>query len=189
MSSLWLALLFTFLPGILAQAQCTTVELPIAQGGILAGAQADVDRITVTEVASDHIRLAFSLSLLSNRDVAVRQISFENMRLNDVPFYATPMVERLRLVAGQKLALANPVQVALYYRDLDSVRPLEQLLRESQASVEGTLHLDVELSLLQRVALLAGRGNVPVTLRRQLPIEVPGGPLGRAAAIGNPHSS
>ncbi|MFQ5926614.1 MAG: hypothetical protein ACE5MH_04175 [Terriglobia bacterium] len=161
--------------------QCTTVEAAeFARVQPVAGV---VEKIALAGVTTDHIELALTLVLTATRDATVRQISFEKLRLNDLPFYAAPVTERFQLAAGQRVPLPHPLELTVYYRDREAGRPLVVLLAESRIRIEGTAYLKVELGPLTKIFLFMRRARVPVTFRQEIPLELPGGELMRAAAL------
>jgi len=184
----WFAMLVVSWPVSVAQAQCTSTDAlaSASQDGtsLVADFHVDLDEVKVSQVASDHIQFALSFSVRSNRDVSVRQVSFEKMRLNELPFYAPPLEEPLKLIAGQRFALPHQVQATFYYRDLESLRPLELLVREGNVRAEGTLYVDIQLNLIDKAVLLARRARLPLAMRKDMPVEIPGGAFARTAALG-----
>jgi len=184
----WFPILFLSWPVGVARAQCTSNDASARslqdETSPVADFHVDLDQVTVSHVASDHIQLALSFSVLTDRDVSVREVSFANMRLNELPFYAPALEDRLKLIAGQRLVLPHQVQATFYYRDLESLRPLELLVREGSARAEGTLYVDLQLNLIDKAVLLARRVRMPLAVRKDLPVEIPGGALARTAALG-----
>ena len=168
------------------KAQCSMVPEE-SQGALAAAAppsvDAQIEKATVADLGRDHMRLALSLALLSKNDLTVRQITFENMRINGIPFYTAPITDRLQLQAKQKFELPQPLQLTVYYRDADSLKPLAELAEQSKAHVEGTLYIDVELKALQKFFLMTGKAHVPASISMDVPVEIPGGTLGRAGAV------
>jgi hypothetical protein len=145
--------------------------------------QVDVEKVQLADVSREGVRLGISLSVLSGQDVRVQQVSFENLRANDVPVYIAPSTEPFRLVKGQSVRFPRPLQVSIYYRDLDTVQPLVVMLQEGRIRLDGTLTMDLELPVAAKVALLSRRGRVRVNFRQALPAELPGGELVRKGAI------
>jgi len=181
-----IALLLTPIFSVPAAAQCRMV--PEESAGALApsappSVEAQMGKITVADLARDHLRLALTLALISKSDLTVRQITFENLRVNGIPFYAAPLTDRLQLPAKQRFEMPQPLQLTVYYRDTDSLRPLSALAEQGKAHVEGTLYLDVELKALQKFFLMTGKAHVPASFSMDVPVEIPGGTLGRAGAV------
>ena len=176
---------------ITAHAQCVAVPMVSAGEKPGAGESADpkpvvtaqVEKFTVDSVASDRIQLAVHLAWTSSRDAKVRSIAFENLRGNGLQFYAPPLNEELVVTAGKRTSFSHPVQATIYYRDLDNLRPLQQLITEQRVHIEGTAYLEVELSTLQKVLTLHSHVRVPVRFQQDVPVELAGGPTMRAAAL------
>ena len=167
-------------------AQCRVV--PEESEGALAAApppsaDAQLEKMAVADVGRDHLRLALSLGLLSKNELTVRQITFEGLRVNGIPFYVAPVTDRIQLPAKQQFELPQPLQLTVFYRDADSLKPLTELAEQGKAHVEGTLYLDVELKALQKFFLGTGKAHVPVSFSRDVPVEIPGGTLARAGAV------
>jgi len=172
--------------GSRTMAQCSMVPEE-SQGTLAAPAPPSVDaqleKASMGDITRDHLSLALSLALLSKSDLTVRQITFENMRVNGVPFYTAPLTSRLQLQAGQKFELPQPLQLTVYFRDVDSLKPLSALAEQGKAHAEGTLYLDVELKAMQKLFLFTSRAHVPVSFSMDVPVEIPGGTLAKTAAI------
>jgi hypothetical protein len=181
-------LVLPLVSGFTAQshAQCRVVPEE-SQGALAAAAPPSVDaqleRMTVADLARDHLRVALSFALVSRNDLTVRQITFESLRVNGIPFYAAPWTDRLQLLAKQRFEMPQPLQLTIYYRDADSLKPLMELAEQNKAHVEGTLYLDVELKALQKFFLMTGKARVPVSFAMDVPVEIPGGTLARSGAV------
>jgi len=169
-----------------ASAQCRVV--PEESEGALApaappSADAQLEKMAVADLGRDHLRLALSMSLLSKTELTVKQITFEGLRVNGIPFYVAPVTDRLQLPAKQQFELPQPLQLTVFYRDVDSLKPLTELAEQGKAHVEGILYLDVELKALQKFFLGTGKAHVPVNFSKDVPVEIPGGSLARAGAV------
>ncbi|MEE8200773.1 MAG: hypothetical protein V3R29_06355 [Candidatus Acidoferrales bacterium] len=162
-----------------AWGQCTTVdELPLPASELL---EVGVEKVAVAKVTTEQIELTLTLGLRAQKGLRLHQVTFEKLRVNELPFYVDPVLEELKLKEGEPAELA--LKLTLYYRDLDSLRPLRLLLSESRIRLEGTAYLDVKLGALHQVLTLSRRARVPVTLREELALEIPGGEPVRQAAL------
>lgn len=135
--------------------------------------QVIVDKISVGDVAQDRLQLSVLLTLLSDTDVSVKEMTFDNVRLNDTPLYVAPVSEKLALKGNQKQQLPAPLKLTLFFRDLDSVRPLQTMISEKRVRLEGAVYLDAEIPVLTKVLLLGRRVRVPVTFREDTPVNIP----------------
>ena len=144
--------------------------------------QIGVDRVTIRDVASDRVRLDVVSHVTSSRKLKVRRVSFGGMRLGTLPIYLSPIDDPLTL--GKNIpATLPPIPVTIYFRDLDSLQPLEEAVRDEQATVDGIARVDLDLNLLERLAGGVGmaRGEVPVKVT--VPVTIPGGIAGQTVAL------
>jgi hypothetical protein len=70
------------------------------------------------------------------------------------------------------------------YRELESLEPLRRAVRDGGAQVHAVVRAQVELNLFQRLALRTGGAWVIVTVDQEAPVGIPGGTMGRLAALG-----
>lgn len=89
---------------------------------------ADVGRASLKGYSSDRMVLAVELSLTSHENVTVRQLSFSGLTLGGVPFYAAPFSGPISLPAGKPVSLRQPVELSVFYRDLDTLKPVQAAL-------------------------------------------------------------
>lgn len=143
-----------------------------------------IDKVNVEDIAQDQIQLAVSLTLQSATDVAVRQITFEGVQLNGLPLYLAPVQQRIALKSNQPFQLPEPLRVSLYFRDLDSTRPLQTLISERRVRVEGIIYLEAEVPALVRVLLLGRRVHVPIPFQQDIPVNVPEGKITQSIMLG-----
>jgi hypothetical protein len=132
-----------------------------------------VEKISVVDLAQDHIELSFLLTFLTDMDVSVRQVTFDNVRLNNLPLYVAPVGERFSLKSSESKSLEDPLKVTLFFRDLESVTPLQSALQNRRVTLEGTAYLDGELPALVKLLLLGRRVRVPVSFRQDIPLNIP----------------
>lgn len=135
--------------------------------------RAIVDKISVADVSQDRLQLSLLLTLLSDADASVKELTFDNVRLNETPLYLAPVSEKIALKANQPQQLPEPLKLTLFFRDLDSVRPLQTVIAEKRVRLEGSVYLDVELPALTKVLLLGKHVRVPVTFREDTKVNIP----------------
>ena len=75
------------------------------------------------------------------------------------------------------------LEITLPYRELESLEPLRRIVREGKADVSVNLRAEVELNLFQKLARVTGGAWVPIDTEQQVPVRVPGGSVGRLAAL------
>jgi hypothetical protein len=138
-----------------------------------------IDTVTLTDVTPDDIRFDVQSHVTSTQSLKIKQVRFERMRLGHLPIYLGPLQQSLTLEKGNTLNLP-PIPLTIYFRDLDSLEPLEGVVRNQEAVVEGSARVDLGLSLER---ILGGVAHVDVPLKVTTPVELPGGVFGQAAAL------
>ncbi len=175
MKAFWgtLAILLALTKPILALPSSEDVRPPVAIA---------VDSITLDNLSSDSLRFLVQSHVTSTRTLHVNRVRFEQMRLGSLPVYMNPLEEKLALTAGNPVALP-PIPVTVYLRDLDSMEPLEQAVKDGQAAIAGYARIDLDLNLLERFASNQWNAHADMPIKVTVAVDIPGGFLGRAAAL------
>ncbi len=145
-------------------------------------AAVSIDGVDLKDVSSDRIRFDVRSHVAASRKLRIKRVRFEQMRLGNLPIYLSPIEERLELEKGAAVTLPR-IPLTIYFRDLDSLDPLERAVRDGQATFEGKAHVDLDLNLLEQVVSRqwSARADMPIAMK--IPVEVPGGMAGRTAAL------
>ncbi len=141
--------------------------------------EVSIDTVTLADVSSDRFRFDVQSHVTSTRSLKIKQVRFAHMRLGRLPVYLSPLRQSLTLDKGDSLTLP-PIPLTIYFRDLDSLEPLEEVVRDQKAVVEGNARVDLGLGLER---ILGGVAHVDVPVKVTIPMEIPGGVVGQAAAL------
>jgi len=144
--------------------------------------QVTVDRLEFAGISADNAHFQLFTHIAAFRNTRVKRVRFSGMRLGDIPFFMEPMEEHIQLKAGESTA-APPIPVTIYFRDLDSLKAVEEAIRSGEMQVSGRARAELDLGLLERAAVWQWSGRADVALSGKLPVEAPGGDIGKAAAI------
>ena len=141
-----------------------------------------IDGIDLKDVGSDRVRLEVRCRVTAARNLKIRSVRFDQMRLGSLPIYLSPIAGPLALDKGGAVTLPR-IPVTLFFRDLDSMEPLSQAVRARKTRVSGRARAELDLTLLERVAL-GGQGvQVDTPIDEIIPVEVPGGPTATTVAL------
>jgi hypothetical protein len=140
-----------------------------------------IDKIEVKDIAPDRIRFDIRSHVTADRKLGIKQVHFERMRLGSLPVYLSPIEEHLQLEKGAAITLPA-VPLTIYFRDLDSLEPLERAVQDGQATVSGKARVDLDLNLLERVISRQWGATADLPIAMSIPVEVPGGSIGKGAA-------
>jgi hypothetical protein len=133
-----------------------------------------VDSLTVSDAAADRLHLELTLGVRSRVHLTLKSARFETMRLNGLPLYIAPVVLKLDFDPAIEWRPVRLAPITVYYRDLETLAPLRQLVTDQVAQLEGQARVELDLTLAARVVL---------PLRQQVPVNVPGGSIGRKAML------
>ena len=147
-----------------------------------------VDRVQITSIQSDRAQFDVLAHVTAARNLTIKRVRFEQMRLQGIPVYLGPMEERLQLEKGTAMSLP-PIPLTIYYRDLHSLDPLANAVRDGTARVQGKARIDLDVSMLERAATgqWTVRADVPVDI--SAPVDIPRGSAGRTAAVATLHAA
>ncbi len=167
------------LMALLAAPTVAAAQVPDAQPAPLV---VSLDGVDLKDAGSDRIHFEVRSHVTASRKLKVKSISFSHMRLGGVPVYLSPIDERLELEKGVSAALPH-IPVTVYFRDVDSLDPLIQAVRDGKATVTGEVRAELDISFLERLAArdLGPHAVMPIDIT--LPVDVPGGTIGKATAL------
>jgi hypothetical protein len=113
----------------------------------------------------------------------VREVAFDQLQVNGVPFFAAPLSDKLVLPANVKVIPPKPLSLTVYLHDLDNLRPLRALVANGKLSVTGMAYADVSLNPAAKLLLFTNHARVPVKVQNSLELQVPGAAVGRNATL------
>jgi len=145
--------------------------------------QVGLESLSLVSATTEKVQLRASISLASSRNVTLREVAFDQLRINGVPFYASPLSDNLVLAPNEKVTPLKPLILTVYLHDLDNLRPLRALVADGRLSVTGTAYADVSLNPATKLLLFTNRARVPVKIQNSLELQVPGAAVGRNAAL------
>ena len=145
-------------------------------------AQVELDGIDLVDAGPDFIKFDVRTHTTAKTSVKVRRITFSGMHLAGVPVYMGPVEGPLQLRAGQDITLPT-IPLTIYFRDLDSLGPLERIISEERVAVEGQARVEFDLNLIQKLLMRQWSGHAEFPIEQSMPVLVPGGPFGKIAAL------
>jgi hypothetical protein len=170
----WLALV-AVLPALWAA--------PQAPPNTSADGAIEVDKIELSDVGMERVRLAVYPVVVPYQDAELAGITFFGLRLNDIPIFIPPVAETMLLQVGHRFHLRQPLQVSIYYRDLSSLQPVVELVRNGKLRLEGNAVFEARLALLPSLLLRSRTARAPVKFSVEVPVTLPGNRLTQAAAL------
>jgi hypothetical protein len=147
-------------------------------------AELQVRSVELSDIGPDSVVAAVRVSATARSSATLRGLAFDEVNINGVRVHVPPVAGPFRLRAGEAVADLPDLQIVLTFRELDSLDPLRRAVREGRARVQAQVRAEVELNLFQKLALLANRAWATLKVDQDVTVSVPGGPLGRVAALG-----
>ena len=156
-----------------AQPKAQPVKAPVATS---------IENVELVAAGTDHVRFEVHAKVTAARSVTVTRIRFEEMRLGDIPFYLAPMDRRLQLKSGQAIELPG-IGMTVYFRDMDSLSPLMDIIRNGEIRIRGRASAELDLNLIERIGARQWKGRADFPIDDAMPVSLPGGIAGRTAAV------
>jgi len=144
--------------------------------------EVSIDMVTLKDVGSDRILFDVRSHVTSSRALKIKRIRFEQMRMGNLPVYLSSVEESVTLEKGSPVTLPA-IPLTIYFRDLDSLEPLEKVVREQKAVVQGNARVDLELNLLERIVGGPDVTHADAPVKVTAAVEIPGGVFGQSAAL------
>jgi hypothetical protein len=173
--------------GILVVMAVVSCALPRARAeNEAAPIRISLERLSLESLTSEKIQISADVGIVAQRKVTLRGVTFGQMALNGLPFYATPITEPLSLIPGQKVSPTQPILMTVYFHDLNSLRPLRSLVADEKVSLDGLAYAAVTMNAAEKMFLFTGGAQVPVRINESVELQIPGGfaaQMGALAAI------
>ncbi|HKF46046.1 MAG TPA: hypothetical protein VKB38_01725 [Terracidiphilus sp.] len=162
-----------------------------------AGAQADsagtsvttsvgniqVRNVSISGISVSKVEVDVSLILIPSQSATLKNIQVCSLHLNGLPVFAAPVNQEIALHKGESVALP-PVSITLYFRDLNTARPLREMIEKQNVHVQGEMVAGVEVNFLGKLALHSQHPRVVVPIGQDVPVEVGGTSLERNLLLG-----
>ncbi len=137
----------------------------------------------ISDVAADHIAATVRVSATANGSATLRGLFFDQVTVNGVRVRIAPVQGPIRMRAGEAVESLPELRAVLNYQELEFLDPLRQAVRDGRARIHAEVRAQLELSLFQKIVLGAGGAWVTFPVDQEIAVEVPGGAIGRAAAL------
>lgn len=131
---------------------CLTAQTPTVR----------VDRVEWEGVSMDHARFLIHLHASEEAQQRVRDLRLERVTIGGLPVFADP-----------SLSLTEPVRVSVYFRDIETVSVLRQVLEPSRIVVSCEARFSASLPLLARLALWTKEVEVVKPVQETVPLRIP----------------
>jgi len=158
-------------------------KLP-TKGGQPAPNPAVYKAITFKDINFERLLLGLSISIKPvDRSATVERMYFQDVQINGIPVHIDTFDQEFKLSNKEMVDLPAPLQCSIVFADLDSMKPVRDLVDKDNIQITGQSFIEVKLSSLERLALRAKQVVIPASLNEQVPLNLfQGNPLLRLMA-------
>ena len=146
-------------------------------------AEVRVESVEFSSISPDDIVVEVRVSARAKAAAVVHTLVFEGVTIDGIRVHVPPVMGPIHLRAGESINDLPQIHAVVTYKELETLEPLRRAVREGHASLHGEVHAQLELSVFQKLALMASSAWVTLPVDQRIAIDLPGGTLGRAAAF------
>lgn len=140
------------------------------------------ETVSLAHIDSDSAELELTISGSVSESFTAESIAFDHVTVNGIPLRVLPARGPFRFRKGQPLDLP-PFSAAVSFRQVSSLDPLRRMISDEIAHVHAGLLVRLDLNPIEMLAVRARNVWMAANLEQDLPIAVPGGKIGKLAAL------
>ncbi len=107
-----------------------------------------------------------------DRPAAVRQIYFQDVRVNGLPVEIETFTEEFKLSKASVVDLPAPLRCTLTFSDLESLDSVKEIVEKDKIRITGQSFIEVKLNALEKLALRTKQLVLPVQLDQDVPLQL-----------------
>jgi hypothetical protein len=138
--------------------------------------------IELVSVGVDKAEATVRLSATASRAVNLRALAFDRVTVNGVLVQVAPMNETIHLSGDGAPENLPALRASFSFRNLESFDPFRRAIEDGRAQVHAEARAQVDLSLFEKLLLRTGGAWITNHVDQDVPINLPGGALGKLAA-------
>ncbi len=153
--------------------------------------------LSFQDINFDRLLLGLSVSIKPvDRAATVEHLYFQDVRINGIPVHIESFDQEFKLSNKETVDLPAPLKCSIVFADLDSMRPVRDMVDKDTIEITGQSFVEVKLNTLEKLALRAKQVVIPVDLHEQVALNLfQGNPLLKVTAdtildtLANPSSA
>jgi hypothetical protein len=158
--------------------------LPLAAQSPSRTAEVSIRSVELSEIGPDSVMATVHVTATARVSATLRGLFFDQVTFNGIRVRVPPVPGPIRLRAGEPVSGLSELHAVLSYQELDSLEPLRRAVQDGRARLHAEIRAQLELSLFQKLVLLTGGAWATLPVDQDVTVLIPGGPLGRVAALG-----
>jgi hypothetical protein len=145
-------------------------QLP-TKGGQPAPNPAVYKSLAFRDINFERLLLGLSITIRPvDRPATVERIYFQDVAVNGIPIHIDTFDQEFKLSNKEPVDLPAPLQCSIVFADLDSLKPLRDMVDKDKIQITGHSFIEVKLTSLEKIALGAKRVVIPATMNEQVPL-------------------
>jgi S1-C subfamily serine protease len=158
-------------------------QLP-TKGGQPAASPAVYKSLSFEDINLERLLLGLAISIRPvDRPATIQRIYFQDVRVSGVPVHIETFEKEFKLSNKNSVDLPAPLMCSIVFADLDSLKPVQDMVDKDQIQITGQSFIEVKLNSLEKIAVRAKQMVIPATMNEQVPLNLfQGNPLLRMTA-------
>jgi len=118
------------------------------------------------------------------RSANIRRLYFQDIRVNGVPIHVETFDQEFKLSKTQSVDLPAPLKCSIVFSELDSLKPIKEIIEQDKIRITGQSFIEVKLNTLEKIALRTKQLVLPIQVNEDVPLKMfSDSPLLQAAAV------
>jgi hypothetical protein len=143
-----------------------------------------IKNLSYQDISLERLVLNLYLSIKPvDRAATIERIYFQDVRVNAVPVHLETFEQEFQLSKKEVIDLPAPMKCSIVFAELDSLKPVAEILAKDAIQVTGESFVEVKLSGVEKLAMRSKQLVIPMALNQQVPLNLfSGNPLLQMAA-------
>lgn len=134
---------------------------------------ANYKSLSFQDINFDRLLLGLSVSIKPvDRAATVEHMYFQDVRINGIPVHIETFDQEFKLSSKQAVDLPAPLKCSIVFADLDSMKPVRDMVDKDTIEITGQSFVEVKLNTLEKLALRAKQVVIPVDLHEQVALNL-----------------
>ena len=140
--------------------------------------------MTYQDINLERLVLNLYLSIKPvDRAATIQRIYFQDVRVNAVPVHLETFEQEFQLSKNEVVDLPSPVKCTIVFAELDSLKPVAEILQKDAIRITGANFVEVKLTGVEKLAMRTKQLVIPMALNEDVPLNLfSGNPLLQMAA-------
>lgn len=107
-----------------------------------------------------------------DRAATIRGIYFQDIRASGIPVHIESFAQAFKLSKKDVVDLPGPLKCSFVFSDLDSLKPLKEIVEKDTIRITGRSFIEVKLNAFEKLALRSKKLVLPVTFDEEVPLQM-----------------